>query len=233
MTVDATDVDVLDNAAWYSLVGRHAHLSEGDDLVRRFLPEVSPFAAVRSWQEPGVWDAVLDLVGPGALFPVSGGDAPTLPHGWRVETHVEGVQLVETSSLVTRPDPEAVVLGSDDVPDMLDLVARTEPGPFAPRTHELGRYVGIRRGGRLVAMAGERLQPDGWTEISAVCTDAEHRGQGLATRLVLDVAHHVRARGERALMHASAANTRAIALYEHLGFHLRRRTTFGMVRTPS
>ena len=71
---------------------------------------------------------------------------------------------------------------------MLDLVARTEPGPFLPRTIEMGTYLGIRRGGALVAMAGERLHPPGWTEISAVCTDDAYRSRGLGTRLVLAVA---------------------------------------------
>lgn len=231
-TTDAVDADVLDNPAWWSLTGRHAALAEGGDLVRRFPADVSPFAAVRSWDAPGVWDAVVDLVGPGALFPVTGDTEPTLPPGWEVVSRGAGVQLVETDALRPRPDDEAVVLGAADVPDMLDLVARTQPGPFAPRTHELGRYVGVRRDGRLVAMAGERLQPTGWTEISAVCTDPAHRGQGLARRLVLDVAHHAHARGDRVLLHAAAGNP-AITLYERLGFTLRRRTVFGAVRTPS
>ncbi|GCE77877.1 GNAT family N-acetyltransferase [Cellulomonas biazotea] len=225
------DERVLDNAAWHSLVGRHAALAEGNDLVRRFPADVSPFAAVRSWDDPDVWDAIVDVVGPGGQFPFSGDD-PTLPPGWEVEWRGAGVQLVETDDLTTAADDEAVVLGARDVPEMLDLVARTQPGPFLPRTHELGRYVGIRREGRLVAMAGERLQPDGWTEISAVCTDAEHRGQGLAARLVLDVAHHVRLRGDRALLHAAETNTPAIRIYERLGFRLRRRSTFGSLRAP-
>ncbi|GEA83139.1 MAG: GNAT family N-acetyltransferase [Cellulomonas sp.] len=225
-------VHVLDNPAWHSLTGRHAALSEGNEIARRYLPEVSPFAAVRSWDDPDVWDAVLDLVGPGQLFPVSGSD-PALPPGWEVVARGAGVQLVETDALRPRPDDEAVLLGADDVPEMLALVERTQPGPFAPRTHELGRYVGLRRDGRLVAMAGERLQPGGWTEISAVCTDASFQRQGLATRLVLDVAHHIHERGDRALLHAAEANTRAIAIYERLGFQLRRRTVFGTVRTPS
>lgn len=237
-TLDANVVGglhVLDNAAWHSLTGVHARFAQGNDLVRRYDPEVSPFTAVRDWEDPDVWDAIVDLVGPGALFPVSSpvsGDRP-LPRGWEQVRSLGGVQLVETDALRARADDEAVVLGADDVPEMLALVQRTQPGPFAPRTHELGRYVGIRREGRLVAMAGERLQPGGWTEISAVCTDAEHRGQGLATRLVLDVAHHVHARGGRALMHAAESNTGAIAIYERLGFRLRRRTVFGAVRTPA
>jgi ribosomal protein S18 acetylase RimI-like enzyme len=240
MTITSSDIGtgrpgaddtVLDNPAWSALVGAHAHLAEGGDLARRYPADVSPFAAVRSWDDPGVWDAVIDLVGYGAEFPAPP-ESVALPPGWERGEPFEGVQLVETERLQGRPDDEAVVLGAADVPEMLDLVARAQPGPFLPRTYELGRYVGIRRDGHLAAMAGERLRPAGWTEISAVATDERYRGQGLATRLVLDVVHHLHRRGARAMLHASAGNTNAIRLYESLGFTLRRRMAFGSVRTP-
>lgn len=228
---DLTDDPVLDNPAWSALVGAHAHLAQGGDLARRYPADVSPFAAVRTWDNPGVWDAVIDLVGHGAEFPAPP-ESVALPPGWvRGETFA-GVQLVETERLHGRADDEAVLLGADDVPEMLDLVAHARPGPFLPRTHLLGRYVGIRRDGHLVAMAGERLQPAGWTEISAVATDERYRGQGLGSRLVLDVVHHIHERGVRAMMHASAGNTSAIRLYEGLGFRLRQPLAFASVRTP-
>ena len=228
---DLTDDVVLDNPAWSALAGTHAHLAEGGDLARRYPADVSPFAAVRTWDDPGVWDAVIDLVGHGADFPAPP-ESVALPPGWVRGETFGGVQLVETERLHGRPDDEVVLLGADDVPEMLDLVTRARPGPFLPRTYLLGRYVGIRREGRLAAMAGERLQPAGWTEISAVATDERFRGQGLATRLVLDVVHDVHRRGARAMMHAAAGNTNAIRLYEHLGFRLRRHLAFGTVRTP-
>lgn len=115
---------------------------------------------------------------------------------------------------------------------MLDLVARTRPGPFLPRTIELGTYLGIRREGALVAMAGERLHPPGWSEISAVCTDESVRGQGLATRLLLAVSHEIRERGETPFLHAAADNIHAVRLYESLGFRLRRRTAFLAALVP-
>lgn len=230
-TPDVDGEAVLDNAPWHSLAGPHNHLAQGADLALRYPADVSPFGAVASWHDPGVWSAIENLVGPRSPFVAPPPGIP-IPHGWTVAERIPGVQLVETQALVTRPEPEAIELGPDDVPEMLALVERTRPGPFLPRTIELGRYIGIRREGRLVAMAGERLHPPGWTEISAVCTDAEARGQGLATRLVRDVAHHVRGRGDRVLMHASAANEHAIGLYLHLGFRLRRTVAFGTVRTP-
>ena len=118
------------------------------------------------------------------------------------------------------------------MPEILDLVARTQPGPFRPRTIELGTYLGIRRDGALVAMAGERLHPQGWTEISAVCTDPAYRGQGLATRLVSAVGAGIADRGDRVLLHAAAHNVTAIGLYLSIGFRLRRVTTFNSVTVP-
>jgi ribosomal protein S18 acetylase RimI-like enzyme len=153
------------------------------------------------------------------------------PAGWKVVLSIPGVQLVDVGVAVA-PDDEAVSLGAPDVPEMLDLVARTEPGPFLPRTIELGTYLGIRRGGALVAMAGERLHPPGWTEISAVCTDPAYRGHGLATRLTLAVAAGIRARGETPFLHAAASNVNAIRLYESLGFRFRRDVLFSAARVP-
>lgn len=225
------DADVLDNAAWNALEGRHAQFAEGDDLVRRYQTDVAPFVAVRTWDDPRVWDSLTALVGSGGQISLSG-DVPAFPVGWEELWRGGGVQLVETDRLTPAPDAEAVLLGEADVPEMLALISRNRPGPFLPRTYALGRYVGIRRGGRLVAMAGERLKPDGWTEISAVATDESHRRQGLASRLVLDVAFHIQLRGDRALMHAAATNLSAIGTYERLGFALRTRTAFVGVRLP-
>lgn len=134
--------------------------------------------------------------------------------------------------MVGRPDEEAVVLTRADVPEMLALVERTKPGPFLPRTIELGTYLGIRRDGELVAMAGERMKPPGWTEVSAVCTDERFRGQGLGGRLVLAVVANIQARGDRAFLHTGRQNVTAIRLYESLGFRLRRAAEFGAVQAP-
>ena len=223
---------VLDNPAWHSLAGPHASFAIGDDLVRQYPADVAPFVAVRTWEDPRAWDALAELVGPGAEIGLSSTDELP-PAGWEILGRGDGVQLVQTDALSPRPFDEPIELGPADVPEMLGLVERNQPGPFRPRTYELGRYIGIRRDGKLIAMAGERLHPEGWTEISAVATDAEHRGQGLASRLVLDIAFHIQERGDRALLHAAATNVGAIAVYERLGFTLRRHTTFSFVRTPA
>ncbi|MCX5208038.1 GNAT family N-acetyltransferase [Kitasatospora sp. NBC_00240] len=220
----------LDNAVRAALLGPHAHLAQRQGEVVRYPPDVSPFIALPDHPDASVWRDVATLLGPGAVALVTGVRG-TPPPDWEILMDGAGVQLVD-EGIAAAADAEAVPLGYADVPEMLDLVARTQPGPFLPRTVELGTYLGIRRGGRLVAMAGERLHPPGWTEISAVCTDREHRGEGLATRLVHAVAAGIRARGETPFLHAAASNTDAIRLYESLGFRLRRTTTFLAVVVP-
>ncbi|MFJ2260763.1 GNAT family N-acetyltransferase [Streptomyces sp. NPDC087844] len=221
---------VLDNPARASLTGPHAHFAERRGRVLRYQADVSPWLALPDDPDAGDWADVAVLAGPGEEIALPGFRGE-IPEGWEVTFRAEGVQFVD-DGLAAAPDPEAVRLGPADVPEMLALVERTRPGPFLPRTVELGTYLGIRRGGALVAMAGERLHPPGWTEISAVCTDAAVRGQGLATRLTLAVAHGIRARGETPFLHTGADNTTAVRLYESLGFRLRRRTRFLAARVP-
>ncbi|MFF5232503.1 GNAT family N-acetyltransferase [Dactylosporangium sp. NPDC000521] len=222
---------ILDNPAWAALTGPHARFAERSGDAIRYQTDVTPFITVAPGSGPDVWDDVAALAGAGEVVTITG-TAPPPPAHWEVVLEAGGVQLIDVA-LEARPDPEAAVLTTADVPEILDLVERTQPGPFRRRTIELGTYLGIRRDGKLVALAGERLHPPGWTEISAVCTDPAHRGQGLATRLVRAVAHGIRARGEQPFLHAAATNTGAIRLYESIGFQLRRRTTFRAVRVPS
>ena len=191
----------------------------------RYPVDVSPFVAVAPDHDERVWDDLATLVGPGGTVPLSGAIG-AVPAGWGPVAEGEGVQMIGMG-LEVATDPDLIELGPADVPDMLELIARTRPGPFRPRTIELGRYLGVRRGGTLVAMAGERLHPPGWTEISAVCTDAAYRGEGLATRLVRAVGAGIKARREAPFLNVVATNTNAIRLYEQLGFVVRRRATFG------
>ncbi|GAB6899087.1 GNAT family N-acetyltransferase [Kineosporia succinea] len=225
---------LLDNPSWASLTGAHAALAIGTGRARRYPADISPISAIADYDDPAAWADLAELVGPGrsAFFPGPADLAERLPDGWTISMSIPGIQMVSTQALVSAPEPEAVRLGADDVDDMLDLVARTEPGPFERRTVELGTYLGIRREGKLVAMAGERLHPPGHTEISAVCTDAAHRGQGLAGRLIRAVAHAIRERGDVPMLHTGASNTTAIRLYEYLGFEVRWRPTFTVVVAP-
>ncbi|NAZ75620.1 GNAT family N-acetyltransferase [Kineococcus sp. T13] len=224
----------LDDPVWAALSGPHAHLAEGAGAGRRYPADVSPFCGLADHDDERAWRDLAALAGAGStlLVPALAG---TPPRGFAVTGVLPGVQLVATPALRTADlaaVPGGVELGEEDVPQMLDLVERTQPGPFLPRTRLLGRYVGVREGGRLLAMAGERLRTGAATEISAVCTDPAARGRGLATALVRAVAHGIAARGELPFLHATATNAPAIRLYEAMGFRLRREVGFARVRLP-
>ncbi|MER5868833.1 GNAT family N-acetyltransferase [Streptomyces sp. NPDC002044] len=229
---------ILDNPAWASLSGPHAAFAEHPGgraggraaHAARYPADVAPFAAIADPDAPRSWAALRELVGAGGAVTLAGVLTP--PEGWETLGTIQGVQLVDTA-LRAEPAPEAVRLGPSDVPEMLGLIELTQPGPFLPRTVELGTYLGIRHRGRLVAMAGERLRPPGWTEISAVCTHPEVRGRGLATRLVRAVAAGIRERGDVPFLHTAASNTGAVRLYESIGFTVRRRPFFMALRAPA
>ena len=222
---------ILDNAAWASLTGPHRLFAQRLGLAVRYHPDIAPFVALADSRDPRAWADAARLVGPGGTFAISGEDLRPPPE-WSVTSLGGGVQLVDVE-LRKSDDPEVEMLDESHVPEILPLVERTRPGPFRSRTIELGTYLGIRRDGRLVAMAGERMHPAGWTEISAVCTDVGYRGQGLSTRLVRAVAAGIDHRGDQVFLHASAANTTAIRLYESIGFRLRRTTELLGVTVPA
>ena len=218
----------LDNPVLGSLTGPHAPLARTRGRAARYPADISPFCALPGELGAADWADAARLVTPGevVLFPALRA-AP--PPDWEVLGLGEGVQLV-ADTLDAGPDDEAVLLGPADVPDMLRLAERTRPGPFLRRTHELGPFLGIRRDGELVAMAGERLRPPGWTEISAVCTDPAWRGHGFASRLTRAVAAGITARGDTPFLHAIASNVTAVRLYKELGFTHRRDILFQQLR---
>ncbi|WP_411099963.1 GNAT family N-acetyltransferase [Streptomyces sp. x-45] len=234
MTNDADAV--LDDPVGQSLGGRHAHLARRLGGSATYLPGVATFSSVSPGPGAKDWADLAELLGPGAFADMF--SCPALPPSdWEPVFSLEGRQMIWPGDGLPEPpgsgaDARVVELDADSVPEMLDLVARTEPGPFWPRTRELGTYLGLRVDGTLVAMAGERLRPPGWTEISAVCTAPEARGQGHAARLVGALAARILARGERPFLHVAETNAGAIALYERLGFKTRRQVIFRGFRTP-
>ncbi|MFG1755599.1 GNAT family N-acetyltransferase [Streptosporangium sandarakinum] len=238
------DVTVLDDPVGASLRGHHAHLARRLGKAVTYQPEVATFSAVTADPDPQEWADLARLLGRGGLADMFSCAAPP-PPDWEPVFALEGRQMTwpgggRPGRLPAGAGAGAragaavgvVELGADSVPEMLDLVARTRPGPFWPRTRELGTYLGVRDNGALVAMAGERLRPPGWTEISAVCTAPEARGRGHAAHLVGALVTRILARGERPFLHVAEANTGAIALYERLGFEARRPVTFRGFRTP-
>ena len=224
-----TDEALLDNPVFAALCGPHARLAQARGRARRYPEDVAPFLALPSSPSAQDWRDAAGLVAPGTYAAVRYSGAE-LPAAWQAVATFDLVQMI--GERVTGVDcPEAIALGAADVPEMLELVAQTEPGPFLTRTIELGDYLGIRRDGALIAMGGERFHLDGWTEISAICTKPDHRGRGLATQLVGALIAGIQLRSERAFLHVLSTNAGAIRLYEELGFRIRQTATITVV-TP-
>ncbi|HEY9337633.1 MAG TPA: GNAT family N-acetyltransferase [Kribbella sp.] len=211
----------LRNPVHAALTGPHASFAEIRGDARRYPTAVAPFLALPDEPTEQDWADAAVLVGSGKTAALMRPALP-VPDSFKIEAEIDLVQFVAPESLPAA-DPEAVVLGPDDVPEMLALVALTDPGPFRSRTIELGTYLGVRRDGELIAMAGTRFALPGHTEISAVCTHPSYQGQGLASRLIRTVAAHITATGRTPFLHTGGANTTAIRLYNALGFTLSNR----------
>ncbi|OXJ16797.1 GNAT family N-acetyltransferase [Burkholderia sp. HI2500] len=211
----------LDRVVWNALTGRQRRLAVGHDRAWRFPAAVAPFAATEDTSAAS-FDALRTLIaahGPAALVTP---DEIEPPAGLSVIRRANLLQMVWQRTRDPAPESGYVTLGEADVPDMLALTTAAQPGPFGPRTFELGHYIGIRSDGRLAAMAGERMQVDGYTEISAVCVDAAFRRQGLAARLMRALIAEIDAREDTPFLHVLTSNQVAIERYLALGFVVRR-----------
>ena len=225
----------LDNVIWKALTTRQAEFAESFGQARRFIPEISPVGGFCEPTQEG-YESLAELVGRRATV----GLFLQMPYreraGW---TLIAGAPMPEmvyegANDAISRSssgsNPEIVELSAADSPDMMALTALTKPGPFNPRTHELGTYLGIRCDGKLIAMAGERLKVPGYTEVSAICTHPEHTGHGYARILTTEVMRRILSRGETPFLHVRGDNVRAIELYQRLGFRQRVLLHFAVLR---
>jgi predicted GNAT family acetyltransferase len=213
---------VLDRPVWNALSTRLSAFAIGGERARRFAPDVGPLSGARD-DDPESLAELAALVPPDGSLLLLQADPIALPSQLRAVMTADGVQMV-ARELTARPNDRNVEeLGDDDVPAMVALATSTKPGPFAARTPSLGTFWGVKEEGRLIAMAGERMRHDGFTEVSGVCVHPDARGRGLARMLSALVAARIFERGETPYLHAYATNTAAIRLYESLGFRLRAR----------
>ncbi|KRD48558.1 GNAT family acetyltransferase [Acidovorax sp. Root275] len=215
-----TTINPFDRPVWASLTFA-PDLAEGGGLAKRYRRDVNLFASARD-DDGASLAAVADLVTEGESVFVLQAQPIPVPKGMQVLRRAQGVQMLAGRAIAAETGAEVVVaLGDADAAEMLALARLTEPGPFLARTHTMGRFVGIRSDGVLVAMAGERMRFEGGTEVSGVCVHPDFRGRGFARRLSSVVAHAIQQRGDQPFLHAWTTNEAAIALYESLGFEIR------------
>jgi GNAT superfamily N-acetyltransferase len=226
----------LDDVAWHALTGPHADLAlaSANGRARRYADDIAPFCGVQHLDHDG-WAALAELVGRDGVAVFLRGAVEVAPAGWTELLREPATQYV-AGDLVAPPvaaSREVTELAAPDVPDMVRLAAETEPGPFGPNSHRTGRWFGVRRGGRLVAMAGERLRVDGFGEVSGVCVDPSVRGEGLGAVVTLAAADGIRERGDVPMLHVRDHNDGAHRLYRRIGFETRRQVTVVVLRRPA
>ncbi len=212
---------VLDNPVWYALNSYHAHFASGTKLVKRYPPEINMAVALANHSDAAIRDLEKMIEHAESIILFEANPPQNLP-GWVVQRALKGVQLVCDQR---SPQPESnlqiVELNKSNVPEMLNLIELTHPGPFASRTIEMGRFIGIRQQGQLVTMAGERFRLTGYCEISAVCTHPAWQGRGYGRFLTSVLVNGIWDRGETPFLHVLPENTVAYHLYESMGFHRR------------
>jgi ribosomal protein S18 acetylase RimI-like enzyme len=222
MPVSGSPIHPLDHPVWYALISSQRALAEGGARARRYPPAIAPFAATAdtSLESFAALRALMSRSDQAVLFTP---DPVTPPAEFNILLAKTGEQMIGTPAEALVPATEIVRLGTGDVAAMMELTKLTNPGPFGPRTHELGTFLGIRIDGQLVAMAGERMKPANYTEITAVCVQPAYRGRGYAQLLLGAVARQISARGEIPFLHVFSDNESAIALYRRQGMEIRRR----------
>lgn len=208
---------LLDNIAWHTLAGPHARFADGGDNARRYARGFSPIIAFRNAESPDFAD-LADCCEQGEQFYCVGWSGPD-PADWRVEAESTMFNMVWQGRMPTLDEaPEALPLGADHVEQAMELTALTHPGPFGPRTIELGDYFGCFEGRELVAMAGERMHAGRLREISGVCTKPGFQGRGYARRLMLKLIRRQMQRDETPFLHVMSDNAQARRLYNRMGF---------------
>ncbi|WP_281926441.1 GNAT family N-acetyltransferase [Roseibium album] len=225
---------LLNRVVWSALTTRQDHFSRRGTLARRFDPEISPFAASKD-NSADALAALTELICPGdkPVFLLQA-EQITLPDTLVADKTALGVLMMEKTAREPEASaPRIVPLSSDDIPEMVALADLTQPGPFTRRTPELGTFWGVKLDNRLAAMGGTRLNLEGYTEISGLCTHPDFQGRGLATALTLHIAKVIRSRGDRPFLHAYADNHGAIALYRKLGFDIWSEVNVAVVRRSS
>ena len=229
-------LELLDNPIYHALGHAHAPLALGDERARRYPPSIGPLAGIREPSSECI-AALPALVEPEdtiVLFLEAAIPTPpgmTLVREGSLDQMLCPVDSPEVAQALARPLPDNTILRQlvpADYPAMVELAHLTEPGPFRHRTAELGDFFGILQGPRLLAMAGERtrlpaLTEQGFTEVSGVCTHPDARGRGYAHTLIARVHQEIRSRGETPYLHSWSSNASAIAVYQRLGYSLRRR----------
>ncbi len=216
---------VLDNLIWHMLCHDLAEFTAGTALAKRCDPDLMPAAALADHSDAAFTDLAA-LYRPNERTAMLEADPPQRIPGFEINGRFSFDQLVcQQRNPIPEHDVEILELTPSDLPDVVQLVELTKPGPFIPGLFAKKRFVGIRQEGKLAAIAGERVHLPGYCEISAVCTHPDWRGRGYALLLTSVIADGIWERGETPVLHVAVDNASAYRIYNRLHFTRRSEMT--------
>ena len=208
------------NLVWNALQTVHANFAVKNSHAARYPADVVPYAALADSTHADL-SPLEELLAPDDLVYLIG-PQPTPIKSLQVGPPLDCFQMLFTAQppldTGTPDDPPILRMTPADAPDMVALTDLAFPGFFRPRTHEMGTYYGIRINNQLVAIAGERLAIPGYCELSAIVTHPAHTGKGYATLLMNRLLRDHASANVKSFLHVSQKNSRAIALYQRMGF---------------
>ena len=227
---------VLDNPVWHALTSHHTSLAIGDAFARRYPPEIARFGAVIG-RTHKAFCSLAGLVETDETVALIAAD-PQDDRTWELVRNFSVLQMVYSGPDVAAEDAESTPendvtmdrLVQEDVPEMLDLVALTQPGPFKRHTIELGLYLAVRAKGRIAAMAGQRMHLPGYREISAICTHPDFQRRGFARRLIRRLVREIQLSGDIPFLHVASENVGALSLFRSMGFMERAALPLSVLR---
>lgn len=221
-------ISLLDNIIWNCLSGPHAKFATGEGSVRRYAPGFSPIVGFEDPHNPD-FGTLAEYCESGDCFYTDLWDGPA-PAGWRIDKDARMWKMIwDAPKPVEDAAPDAIPLRAEHASQAVELAKLTNPGPFGIRTPELGEYFGYFDGGRLIAMAGERMCAGDLHEVSGICTHPDFQQRGLAKKLTLKLVRAHMERGETSFLHVMSHNEAARRLYEKMGYRDYLETTVRVI----